>query len=519
LTFETPTNGPTVRKSPTRFTVSVPPGALTVHDGIDAVVASGGANFVWPSFDVAVLGGTVTLSPTDVRLALGQVAEGADVRVTRIPETLVATIALGNAPDSDRLGVSWNGLTLSSDIPGQITITGTPQRPWSQLFRVFVKSSATSSVVVASADFTVHVTSSTGFSLEPDVVTIAYDETAYQLVRVDVDPTLTLDTLTMRRLGRNPSSDFEWNGLRIVADAAAPRITISGTPNVESGTLSVDVIGTFTQGATQGLSWTVPLTVTITPPQPTPPAPPEPTYRLSLSPATLHPIAEKEFAQSATVSVVASPSSALAVDLTGLTIDGLRLVNWNGLTLVAGNNYGSIEVYGQAEAEGSKSFLIEGSASVSVTSARLTVTVHPAEEESRTRGRFLDVSGEILVENGTATSLAIPCLSYVTVDSVTEVNPDGKWQWIQGPTPEGVDEIYVSVHPTTAGLYTLRINYSLGGTAYYENVRYRSVTNEEDSGSGGCSATGPMGLGVLALGVLGLWNLRLWNLRLRNRRR
>ena len=106
------------------------------------------------------------------------------------------------------------------------------------------------------------------------------------------------------------------------------------------------------------------------------------------------------------------------------------------------------------------------------------------------------------MERGKATSIEVRCLTYITVNSVMEVNPDGKWQWIQGPTAEGVNVFYVPVRPTTTGLYTLRVDYSLGGTDYYENIPYRSVrTDVDDLASSGCAvgAGSMMGLSLVVL--------------------
>jgi hypothetical protein len=218
----------------------------------------------------------------------------------------------------------------------------------------------------------------------------------------------------------------------------------------------------------------------------------------------LHPIAEKEFERVAEVGVVAT-NTTKTLTLASVTIDGQSAVPWNGLTLLVDGSK-NISVFGTPTEEESKSFTIRATATTgeTITNAILTITVHPAEVESRPRGKFIDVVEEVQVEQGKSTQIELPCLTYITIDSVTEVNPDGKWEWIQGHTPTAVMEFSVPVHPTVTGLYTLRISYSLEGTGYYQNVNYRSVrTDEKDLASSGC-ALGPGAMVGVALTALGL---------------
>jgi hypothetical protein len=501
--FSAPAPGPTTTKGATPFVVSTT--GLWVNDGgtYDATVAiAPNGTFNWPEFKVSVSGGTIALDPQVVELVRGDAVSGPKIEVTRTPETLEARIAQGNPTNSDSRAVTWNGLVISADVPGNIIITGIPENTISQRFRVFLKSppASLSSPVVASADFTVRVTAAGEFHLNPEAVTIPYDGNPNEVVEVNTSLTLTNLTLT-RSGGSGAGSALTWNGLNLVANAANKRITITGTSSpLMSGTADFTVTGTSDRGEVRSAD----LRVTITE---APPTPPSPTYTLGLSPAALHPIVGKDFDRSVEVYVTSTTANSLA--LTSVTIDGQPTVSWNGLTLLVESNT-SIRVFdtplGTPKEERSNTFMIRGHRSDggSDLTASLTVTVHPAEEEDRARGRFINSEGEIRVERGKSTAIKLSCLSYVTVDSVTEVNPDGKWEWIQGPTAEGVSEFYVSVYPTTTGLYTLRINYSLGGTPYYQNITYRSVrTDEEGLASSGCSVSAGS-VGVLVLAALWL---------------
>jgi hypothetical protein len=479
LKIQAPNPGPSEAKPAEDFTISAT--GLRVTDG-NAQVAGG--PFTWP-FKVAVLEDSITLNPADVYATVGTPVP-LNTKVIANFNSSVATIALGNASNSFEQAVSWNGLTLSSDIRGQIDIAGTPGSSGSQKFRVFAKGNVNASVVIASADFTVHVSAAGGFYLDPNTVDFTVDEYDQKTANV-----ITSETLADLKISRQyvDSLFIDWNGLRVRADLANKQVTVEGIPNAVDEE-SFTVKGTSDKGELL----TATLTVRVRPAT---------DYSLSLSPsATLHPIAEKEFEMDTMVTV--SP----ALDLTSITVDGQTALNWNGLTIVVDSAAKNIKVFGIPESQASRSFEVAATAARPVSPARLTITVHPPEQEGRMRGRFIDLATEeIEVERGKSTSIEVKCLSYITLDSVTEVNPDGKWQWIQGPTAEGVKEFYVSVRPTITGLYTLRVNYDLGGTAYYENVSYRSVrTDEKDLGSSGCalgagSMTG-LALAVLCLGVI-----------------
>jgi hypothetical protein len=334
--------------------------------------------------------------------------------------------------------------------------------------------------------------------LYPDNFDFFTTQDVYEPVEVRTS-LAALSNLTIRRLGTEVEREsLPWNGLTIKADKAAKQIILSRTAPLTVGKASFDVTGTSNTG--EKLRDTLKVTI-VAPDSPTPPV--TATYRLGLSPSSLHPIVTKDFDK--TVEVYVTSSTAKSLTLESVTIDGQPTASWYGLTLFVDANK-NISVFGIPTTEGTKTFRIAGTATTgeAITSANLTITVHPQEEEGRTRGRFIDLDfgKEIKVERGKSTAIKLTTLSYVTVDSVTEVNPDGKWEWIQGATAEGVTEFYVSVFPTVTGLYTLRVNYSLGGTAYYENVNYRSVrTDEEGLGSGGCAlgAGSMMGLALAAL--------------------
>jgi hypothetical protein len=428
----------------------------------------------------------ITLKPVKVYVTKG-IPVPLNVKIDADFDNSVMTIGRGKPLDSTVQTVSWNNLTLESGIRGQIDITGTPQSAGSESFRVFTKSSAESSTVTASADFTVYVTEGGVLSLTPSSVTLPSDESADKVVDVKLnDPSLTLENLTITQAGGERTS-FYWRDLVIAADVKNSRVTIKGKPNVMSDSAVFTVNGTSSKGELRGAD----LTVTITAPE---------FYGLQLVPSALHPIVKKEYDKIARVHLASNESKSPT--LTNVTIDGQSTVSWNGLTLFIDDNK-NISVSGVADKEATRTFTIEGTVTGKVVlPARLTVTVHPVEEESREKGNFINAAGEIRVERDKTTSIKLTCSSPVTIDSVIEIDPDGKWEWVHGSAIKNVSAFYVSVRPTVTGMHTLRIRYSLGETAYYQDIGYRSVhTGEKDPGSSGCALGTVSGVG-LALAAL-----------------
>ncbi|MDR2180801.1 MAG: hypothetical protein LBP21_10875 [Synergistaceae bacterium] len=483
MKIQAPNPGPNTTKAAENFTISAP--YLQVTDG--GAYVAGWDDFTWPSFKVAVVEDKITLNPTDVYATVG-VEVPIDTKIDAEFNSAVLTIGEYRELNSSVQSIPWNGLILSSD-KRVVTITGTPKSPGNGHFRVFAKSRV-DAVVIASADFTVHVTDTANFTLYPsDNIELDPDQPADEEVKVRT--TMTLSKLTITPPGGSKTDSIgNWHGLTISVknDNDNPRVIIIGAPPLEEGTGNFTITGSSSTGEERSAT----LTITIkTPDAPTPPDIP----KLTLSPSTLNPIVGKEFDKDVAITV---PSG---LSVSNITVNGQGAVEWHGLTIVVDTNGRNINVFGTPNEEGTKNFDVAAQALDPIASAILTITVHPQTEEGRTRGKFMDVDGEIQVERGKSTPIELRSLSYITVDSVTEVNPDGKWEWIQGSSLEGVKEFYVSVHPTVTGLYTLRINYSLGGTAYYENVNYRSIrTDEEDLASSGCSmSAGSVTLAALAV--------------------
>jgi hypothetical protein len=124
LMFSAPSPGPRVEKAATPFIVSAD---VRINDGVITYIRPAAErNFNWP-FNVAVLGGTISLNPKIVDFVRGVAVFGSQIDVTRSPESMVATVAQGNPTNSNSQAVAWNGLVLSADVPGDIIITGTPE--------------------------------------------------------------------------------------------------------------------------------------------------------------------------------------------------------------------------------------------------------------------------------------------------------------------------------------------------------------------------------------------------------
>jgi hypothetical protein len=478
-------DGPKTRETMT-FTVRLPKLEI-IDEGTGAVaaqIAKNSDSVDFASFGVKVSEGTIALNPRDIYVTVGNpVTLDTLIRVTASSDAAV-TIAQGTPANSYTQVVDWNGLTVSSDVAGQISFRGTPLYPIAgQVFRAFLKSSVESPVAIAYADFTVHVASGK-LSLNPSHVTIVSNETADEAVEV---LTGSEKLGSLRLTMQNGTQVPIWNGLTISADVSKSQITVKGSPTVDRGSITVVVAGTSDKGAELGSDN---LTIEIVPPD---------SHTLVLNPATLHPIVGEAFMKD--VADTATP----AISLTGLKIDGQTTVDWNGLRIdvISGFN---IRVSGTPEGMITKSFVVTGTAADPIRTALLTISVHEPDSVSRQRA----TGQHINIEEGSYLSkvpvrkheiITLTCWGSLTVDSVVGIDQDGRQEWLNGPSDGSTSTINVNVYPTQTGFHTLRINYTRSGIAYYQLAPYRVVLAEEELGEGskgGCRVAGT-GLALLAL--------------------
>jgi hypothetical protein len=317
------------------------------------------------------------------------------------------------------------------------------------------------------------------------LVTVFSNKTADEVVEVFTG-SATLASLDLTLNGT--SSIQHWRGLTLEADASRSEVTIKGDPNVERDYITVMVNGRSDKGANLG---SANLIIEIVPPN---------SHALTLTPSSLHPIKDEPFIKDIEV------STTPAISLTDLKIDGQTTVDWNGLKVDVANGF-NIRVSGTPEAVTSKSFVVTGTAVDPIRATLLTISVHEPDQVSRQRS-----SGEhINIEEGSYSSeievrkrsvITLKCWGSIMVDSVVGIDPDGRQEWLDGPSSGLVSKINVNVYPTETGLYTLRINYTRSNTAYYQLAPYRAVRAEsdEEEGSSGCQTIGA-GMVVLTLWV------------------
>ncbi|MDR1979353.1 MAG: hypothetical protein LBQ42_11530 [Synergistaceae bacterium] len=289
-----------------------------------------------------------------------------------------------------------------------------------------------------------------------------------------------------------------WNGLTI-STATAGKITLKGTP------LSEDVknFRVFAKRDSAVVA-SNDFTVTVTNPQAVP------ALLLSALPEA---VAGQLYEETVTASVSSGAS------LSSLYVENRTEIEWNGLTIRAESPV--LSVSGRPEAASSRTFKVTGivDSGVATSAANLTIlvgesspgtaidTLHPIVDGS-------EQDGPITIEAGVGHTFSFSLQEGNVTDITARLTfPDGTAIYLS--VSHNGSTLSISVNPTQAGEYTLRISYiqiqqtsqirAQAGVPRHQDVHFRALGNGvpapgvgSGGGGGGCSA---FGLSFAALGL------------------